>query len=279
MSFIELIKYLFLGIVQGITEVLPISSSGHVELFKALLGIEMDENLIFLILLNTGSLLAFIIIYFKKLLELGSSFLVYIFKPSLREKNYQNYIFFSKILVASIPAGIFGLLMSDLIDSAMATYDILLAGVGLLVTGTVIYFVSKVHLKRGSTYLNWYDVLFIGLAQAVAIFPGISRSGMTTSTALKRGLGIDTALNFSFLMYIPISLASLLFMITDVGSSDFSALSVEILIYYLFAFVGAVFATMIAYKLIFNIFRSGRIRYFSYYCFAVGLLAVVLYLI
>ncbi|PKK95654.1 MAG: UDP pyrophosphate phosphatase, partial [Tenericutes bacterium HGW-Tenericutes-5] len=105
-DFIELLKYLFLGLIQGITEVLPVSSSGHVELTKALVGLDIEQDIIFLILLNTGSLFTFIIIYFKRLKELIKSFLIYVFKPSKRLENEENTLFLVKILVACIPAGL-----------------------------------------------------------------------------------------------------------------------------------------------------------------------------
>ena len=279
MDWLEFFKYLFLGIIQGITEVLPISSSGHVELFKALLGVEVSDSLVFLILLNTGSLATFLIIYAKKLFTLIKSFILYILKPTLRIEHQDNFIYFSKVLVACIPAGIVGLLFNDFIEECMCNYDILFAGMGLLLTATVLYFVSKMSFKRGSSHLSWLDTLFIGLAQSVAILPGVSRSGMTTSTALKRGSGIDSALNFSFLMYIPISFATLLLSILKFDSSEIANVTKFDFIYYVFAFLGAMVATFVAYKLIFNIFRSGKLKYFSYYCFGVGLLAVFLYIV
>jgi undecaprenyl-diphosphatase len=147
-----------------------------------------------------------------------------------------------------------------------------------LITATVIYYISTIDYRRDNKKINWWDTLFIGLAQAVAIFPGISRSGMTTSTALKRGSGINNALNFSFLMYIFISIASTGLMVVDFTKESATISSAQY-IYYIFAFVGAMVATYIAYKLIFNIFKTGRLKYFSYYCFGVGLLAIAIFVI
>jgi len=277
-SIIEFLKHIFLGIVQGITEVLPISSSGHVELVKALIGLESDDNIIFLILLNTGSLATFIIIYFKRLLELSKSFFVYIFKKSKRKDNYVNLIYLLKVLIACIPAGIFGLFFKQIFEESLANYAILVSGIGLLITATVIYYVSADNFSEAETNISWTDTLFIGLAQAFAIVPGISRSGMTTSTALKRGNGISSALNFSFLMYIFISIATTGLLVVELIQEGSSISGVQYT-YYLFAFLAAMIATYIAYKLIFNIFKSGKLRYFSYYCFAVGLLAILLFII
>ena len=277
-SIVELLKYLFLGLIQGITEVLPVSSSGHVELTRALVGIEVDQNVIFLILLNTGSLFTFLIIYFKRLVELAKSFFIYIFKPTKRLENKENTVFLLKILIASIPAGIAGLFLNPIIEQVCDNRGILLVGVGLLVTATVIYYISTINFRRDNKSVGWLDTLFIGLAQAVAIFPGISRSGMTTSTAIKRGTGINNALNFSFLMYIFISIASTGLLVIDFTKESATISNVQI-IYYIVAFLGAMAATYVAYKLIFNIFRSGKLKYFSYYCFAIGLLAVILFVI
>jgi len=276
---IALLKFIFLGLVQGITEVLPISSSGHVELMKALIGLDTNQGLVFLIILNTGSFATFVIIYFKKIMELSKSLVIYLFVSSQRAKHYDNFIYASKILVACIPAGIFGLLLNNMIENFMIVYNLLFVSIGLLTTATVLYFVSGIRFRKGSGHLSWLDILFVGLAQAVAIFPGISRSGMTTSTALKRGSGITAALNFSFMIYIPISFATILLMIFDFTSDDARILTKIDVFYYFFAFVAAMIATFIAYKLIFNIFRSGKLKYFSYYCFGVGFLALLLYVL
>ncbi|MDY0024084.1 MAG: undecaprenyl-diphosphate phosphatase [Candidatus Izemoplasmatales bacterium] len=270
---LELIKYILLGIVQGVTEVLPISSSGHVELIKGIFNIDMDRNIFFLIVLNTGSLLAFIVIYFKKLFELAKSFFVFIFVPQKRAENKENFIYLMKVVVACIPAGIAGLLLGDYLENFIENYSLLVAGIGLLITATVIYFVSKLNFENNKAKVSWWDVLFIGLAQSAAIVPGISRSGMTTSTALKRDVDITHALNFSFLMYIFISIGALG---KDLLSESITINNTEI-IYYGFAFIAAIIFTYIAYKFIFNIFKSGKLNYFSYYCFGVGALAIFLF--
>lgn len=277
-DFLAFIKYIFLGIVQGITEVLPVSSSGHVELIKHLLNLDVEGEVLFLILLNTGSLATFLIVYRHRLYALIKSFVLYIFKPSKRYEHYENTIYLLKVLLACVPAGIAGILIKPTLESFMVDYGVLLAGVGLLVTATVIYCISKIRFSRNNTDISWYDSLLIGLAQAVAIFPGISRSGMTTSTALKKGVGIKSALDFSFLMYIFISLAATGLMFFDLSESSGVMENVQYL-YYFFAFIFTMIATYIAYKLIFNIFKTGKLRYFSYYCFAAGILSVLLFVV
>jgi undecaprenyl-diphosphatase len=152
-------------------------------------------------------------------------------------------------------------------------------GIGFLVSGTVLFIIRDVKIKRGKTMINWADAIFIGLAQAVAIFPGVSRSGITSSTSIKRGMGIDSALNFSFMMYIPLSFGSILLYLRDLGSEGLGLVSNDYIVYYGLAFVGAMGATYLAYKLIFNIFKSGKLRYFSYYLFTIGLLSMFYFMI
>ncbi len=288
MDIIEALKYLILGIVQGITEVIPVSSSGHVELAQIILNVTTEEKLLFLILVNTGSLMTFLIIYFKRIIELIRDFFVYIFKKNLREERYNNFIFAVRIIVACIPAAIVGFFLDDIINDSLLTYGTLFVGVGLLVTGTMLYFIKDTRILKGKTMINWTDTLLIGLAQSVAVFPGISRSGMTTATSIKRGMGIDSALNFSFLLYIPLSVGSLFLMIykvydkvNNLGLTLTESLGVpggEYILYYGLAFVGAAVATYFAYRLVFNIFKSGKLKYFSYYAFAIGLISIFYYM-
>jgi len=279
MNIWEAIKYFFLGIIQGITEVLPISSSGHVELAKTLFNLQVDEGLLFLILVNTGSLIAFFLIYFKDIVSIVRSFVLYLFFPSKRDEYKEGFEYALKLLIASIPAAILGLLLSDVIDSLLLEYNVLLTGVGLVFTGTILMLVAQGKIKKGFTQVTYLDALLLGLAQGVAIMPGVSRSGTTAATALKRGMGLDSALRFSFLMYIPISIGSLLLYFTDFTSSDLVLPGSEYLIYYILAFVGAAVATFFAFKFIFNVFRTGKLIYFSYYCLIVGVLSMTLYII
>lgn len=279
LDILEAIKYLFLGIIQGITEVLPISSSGHVEIAQTFFNVQKDEGLLFLILVNTGSLLTFLIIYWKKLIELIRDFFLYIFVPSKRAETRKNFIYDLRIVVACIPAAIVGFFSGDFIDNTiLAQYGTFFVGIGFLVSGSVLFTIRDVRIKKGKTMINWTDTILIGLAQAVAILPGISRSGMTSSTSIKRGMGIDSALNFSFLMYIPLSIGSILLYVNDIKEEGLGLLGNECILYYGLAFIGAAVATYFAYKLIFNIFKSGKVKYFSYYLFILGVFSMFYYM-
>ncbi|MFO7968652.1 MAG: undecaprenyl-diphosphate phosphatase [Bacillota bacterium] len=280
MQILESIKYLILGIVQGLTEVLPISSSGHVEIFKYLLKVDIYESITFLIIVNTGSLVTFVFIYSKKIGQLIKGFCIYIFNKDNRDKYKAEFIYTLKIIIATIPAGVVGLLFEEKIDAFMLDYALLVVGIGLLLTATVLYYVTSLEpFKKGKTQISWYDSIFIGLAQSVALIPGVSRSGMTSSTALKRGNSISSALDFAFIMYIPISFASIILMVYKILAKETTSFELSNIHNYFFAFLGAMIATYFAYKLIFNIFRSGKLRYFSYYCFGASLFALILFVL
>jgi undecaprenyl-diphosphatase len=276
---IEAIKYLILGIIQGVTEVLPISSSGHVELAKVLLAMDRQEGLLFLILVNTGSLLAFLFFYSKDLWRILKDFIRHLKHPETREMSGPNYHYAWKLVVATIPAGIVGVLLSDLIDRMMIEYNILLSGVGLLFTATILYLIGYRRYRHGLPTLTYKEAGLIGLGQAIAILPGISRSGLTTAIGLKKGLSIDAALKFSFMMYIPISLGSILLYLKDIVVDGYALPGAEYAVYYLIAFLAAFVSTLVAFRFIFNIFRTNKLKYFSYYCFAMAFLSIVLFIV
>jgi len=278
MDFIEALKYFILGLIQGITEVLPISSSGHVELVKAIIHIDFDQDLLFLVLVNTGSLVTIIFLYFNRLVSIIKDFFLYLFKKSTRETTRIGFGLGLKLIVATIPATIVGLVFKGMIETLMIQYNVLLSGIGLIFTGNILFLVSAKRIRRGFTQITYKDAILVGIAQSIALIPGVSRSGMTTATAINSGMGIDSALNFSFLMYIPISIGSLLLSMKDIFDTGVSIANSAIYIYYLLAFVAAVFATYVAYKLVFNIFKSGKLKYFVVYCILIGLVSIGLFI-
>lgn len=277
-SFVVFLKYLLIGIIQGVAEVLPISSSGHVELFKVLLGVDIDHNLLFLIFVNTGSLVAFLCIFAKDIARLVRSFFLFIFAPTRREENREEFLFVLKLGIASIPAMLVGLLLSHAIDAAIETYGTLLSGMGLFLTGTILLLTSRHHARRSPTAIGFIDATLIGVAQATALLPGLSRSGVTVSTGINRGLGLGSVVRFSFMMYLVVSFGSLLLEIDEFVGDPVATTAPEAAGYAV-SFIAATIATFAAYKLVMNAFRSEKLRYFAAYCFAIGLLSVVLYVV
>ncbi len=253
MDFIILIV---LGLVQGITEFLPISSSGHLVLIERLFGIEADLVLLN-ILLHCATLLAVVIYYRKTLLYL-------ITHPFCKMNKY--------LIVATIPAVIFVLLFNNFVDTVLANY--IFVGIGFILTAIflalALYFMNK---NPNPQPLNYKNTLIMGISQAFAVFPGLSRSGTTLAFGLVAGTERQTALDFSFLMSIPIILASLVYQLLF---SDFSTAFTEINTFALFlsfitAFASALAGLFLMKKLIKNI----NLAYFIPYLLATGILTII----
>ena len=279
LEFVEAIKYIIMGIIQGVTEVLPISSSGHVEIVKNLLNPHANESLLFLILVNTGSLLAFLLFYRRKIMVLVRGFCLFLFKKDRSESVLENMRFIIKLVLASIPAAIVGIFLRSVFDRLILDYTTLIAGVGLLFTGTVLMAVRGRKHLFGDGHVSTKDSILIGLAQVLALFPGVSRSGMTTSMALKQEVRLDRALDFSFMLYIPISIGSLIFTFYDFAKEGFTISSGAYPLYYFLAFIFAFFGSLVAFRYVFNMFKNGKLTHFAVYCLVIGTFGILLFLI
>lgn len=282
MSIVELLKYIFLGLIQGLTEVLPISSSGHVALSQELLQITADEGILFLTLVNIGSLLA-ILYHFRKIINklIAESF-KYVFGKNKNEEYITSFRYVLLIVVATIPTIILGYTFSKRIDLIYHQYPMFVVGVGLLITATFLYSVRFAPNKHIRQEVSLKDAIIIGLVQPFSIFPGISRSGITTSTGLMRKTSMETSLTFSFMLYIPISIGSLvLFAIRWVSDPQVVHFGLDSsnsfqLFYYLAAFIASFTATKISLKYIFKWFRQGKLVYFAIYTLLLGLIALAI---
>ncbi|MFA5036072.1 MAG: undecaprenyl-diphosphate phosphatase [Candidatus Izemoplasmatales bacterium] len=277
-DFLELLKYFILGMIQGLTEVLPISSSGHVMLFKLLLDLQADEGLLFMILVNSGSLVVFLFVYRKDLREMIVGFFRYIFYPKMRTIDRQQFLFVLKLGIATVPAALTGFLLSNLIDQGLILYGGLFSGIGLLLTATVLLFVSQRRFLSGHKEISYKDAFLVGIVQAITPLPGVSRSGMTTVAALGNDVHIDSAIRFSFLLYIPLSIGSLGILVAKIFTTGFETLGTQYYIYYIVAFFASVIFTAVGFLIIKPIFKTGKLRYFSLYCFGAGALSILLFL-
>lgn len=281
LSFLELLKYIFLGLIQGLTEVLPISSSGHVEIAKAFLQINADEGILFLTLVNLGSLIAIVYHFRKLIISVISETWNFIFFPSLREQSKEGFYYGMKILVAAIPTAIIGLLFKNSIEQFYTQYIMFVVAIGLLITSTLLYIVRNSPNKHVDQNLSFKDSIIIGLVQPFSIFPGLSRSGITTSTGLLRKVSMDTALSFSFMLYIPVSFGSFLIFFFQwiLNPTEFN-LGFDITnkyqyVYYGFAFLASLIATRLSLKYIFSWFRQGKLIWFSVYTMFLGIFALI----
>jgi undecaprenyl-diphosphatase len=261
------LKYLLLGFVQGATEPIPVSSSGHLIIFQNLLGIERS-GLSFEILTNTASLIAICFIFRKDLTRLIVNGLQYL---RTRDNQYKaDFMFIMYIIVGTIPAVIIGMLFKDQIDEYFTS--IYTVSVGLLVTGIALWLIRNLRGRKRDGDLSFKDAIIVGLAQAIALIPGISRSGSTVITSIAVGMKQDTALRFSFMLYIPVSLGGLVLGVSDIASDpDRSTLFIP----YVIAFLTTLFVTYFAMRWFMNIMAKGNLIYFSYYCFVVGILLLI----
>ncbi|WP_029328990.1 undecaprenyl-diphosphate phosphatase [Lentibacillus jeotgali] len=268
-AFWLLIKYIVLGLLQGFTEPIPISSSGHLVIIRNLFGVGI-EGLSFEIMVNFGSLIAVLVIYRKDIYRLVENGVRYITTRAEDAKSDFQFIMF--LILATIPTGIIGLLFKDFIE-AQLNDSVVVVGVALLVTGGALWIIRNLRGHKGEGGITVLDAIIVGLAQSVALVPGISRSGATIVAAMLVGMKTETALRFSFLLYIPVSLGITILSAGEIigSDSDFSAVAIPSVL----AFAAAIVATYYSLRWFINIMARGNLKYFAYYCFAVGILVIL----
>ncbi len=248
------IQALILGIVQGFTEFLPISSSGHLVLAQAILGIEQPGNE-FEILVHLGTLASVLLVFFNDIKSL---------LLSLTSKKSQLFIFF--VLVGTLPAICIGLGFKNILESLFDNMDAV--GGALIFTGLMLYCSS--FIKRKNREHSIVTSILIGCAQAVAIIPGVSRSGMTICTALFLGLSPKEAARFSFLLAIPAISGAGILTVLDVSGGFQLPLSVSIV-----AFLSSFGVGVVALKWLLGWLEQGKLHYFGAYCLSVGIITLV----
>jgi len=262
-----LVQYFILGLVQGITEPIPISSSGHLIIFRELFGIEA-KGLSFEIFVNTASLLAVIVIYWSDIVRLVKNGFIYIIKRDPAAKSDFQFIIY--LIIATIPVGIVGVLFGDAIGEALSGINVV--GITLLITAVALWIIKDLRGKKRDGDLTVKDSIIVGLAQTVAVTPGISRSGATIVASMLTGMKQETALRFSFLLYIPVSLGTAILDIPDMVQDEVFQ---SLLIPHIIAFITSFIASYFALKWLMNIMANGKLQYFSYYCVIVGLLVLI----
>ncbi len=265
----------FLGVVQGLTEFLPVSSSGHLVAFQHLLGLQSPE-LLFDVVVHGGTLLAVLLVYGKDLWEIiKESF--FATAEMVRQGNvgavWQNRPHFrlgAYLLIGTVPAAVAGLLFQDALEEAFAS--LLSVGCMLLVTGTVL-FGTKLSKGpgRGLEDLSLRDCLVIGIAQSFALLPGISRSGITIATGLFCGLKRDLTARFSFLLSVPAILGANILQAYKARETlqEINAWP------FLLGGLAALATGYVALRLLLRVVHKGKLFHFSYYCWTVGTIIVL----
>ncbi len=267
-EFIEIIKYIVLGIIQGITEIFPISSSGHLTLFSHLFKIDMGAFPTFLMITNMGSFLALLYFFRKDVAQLIKGTFCYLIKKD--ETGKEDFIYVLKLAIAVIPIGIVGILIKDYLPD-----DLLSVGFALVITSGLLYYVYRQKDIQWKNDLTWKNALIIGAFQMFAVFPGISRSGITISGGLTQKVELKKVLRFSFLSYLLISVPVSLLGIYEAFKGSESIHYVG----YTLAFVMSFVFSLITVRFLYNYVKVKYLIYFSIYCLVIGLLCIILYII
>ena len=252
---------LILGLIQGLTEFLPVSSSGHLELGKSILGIQGSENLLFTVTVHGATVLSTLVIFYKDILGLLKGLFAFRWNPETR--------FIAKLFLSMIPVAFLGVFFRDEVESYF-TGNALFVGSMLLINSFVLALTSLV--KSGLKMIPFMDALVIGIAQAVAVLPGISRSGATISTGLLLRNRKDEVTRFSFLMVIiPILGANFMDLMSGDLQNNTQVGGIPLLIGFLTAFLTGLFAC----KWMIGIVRKGKLIWFALYCFIIGMVAII----
>ncbi len=268
-------KYIVVALVQGLSEILPISSSGHILIVENLLNMKTDLTLA--IFVHFGSLIAVLAYYFKDLVNIVKGVCLYVFKKNREEETIYNAKLFLYLVIASLPAAIIGLLFDDFIESTLSS--LLFVFIFLLITGTLLLINKKLNKERTLKEMKPVDALVIGCFQGIGILPGISRSGITIFGNKVRGFKNEDSAKFAFLMFIPVSFGSFLLEVIKIFKADSISISQNDIVAYIVAIIISGLTTFIALKYIFAIIKKGKLHYFAFYCYLVGIVGLIVLLI
>lgn len=281
MSLLELLKYIFLGIAQGFTEILPISSSGHVGFFQVIFNLQTETGLFLTSLLNLGSFLA-IVIYFRKFLkELIKDFLKYVFKNDRNPDTVMNFKYVVALILATLPIAVIGLLFRNYIENLYSSNLIIIIGVGFFVSATLLFVFKDVVNKHVNKKISYKDGFIIGLIQPIALIPGLSRLAVTICSGLDRKKSMETSLTFAILLGLPIALGELILGARQLIINPdvyFGSLDTSLWCNYLYlfvAFTASVVVTLFALNKIYIWVRKGRFGFFALYNAFIGLIAFI----
>ena len=271
-----LIESILLGIIQGLTEFLPVSSSGHIELGKALLDVHPKDPLLFSIVVHAATALSTMVVYRRDIQEIIRDVFKFQWNESAR--------FVVMIVLSMLPVMVVGLAFEDQVE-ALFEGQVVLVGCMLLLTGGLLFFSDRYHSQDGP--VTFGKALIVGIAQAIAILPGISRSGSTISVALLLGIDRARAARFSFLMVLPPILGATLLKVKDYLGAE-SALNTAVpvvdaaaegsdvgTVALVAGFIAAFVAGLLACQWMIALVKRSKLDYFAIYCFVAGIAAIV----
>jgi undecaprenyl-diphosphatase len=264
----DILKIIILAIVQGLTEFLPVSSSGHLALAEYLLGIE-SPGVTLEVFLHFGTFMSVLVIFWKDIAKIIIAFFGNFWKvwkyPTVMKEN-EDFAMGIYIILSMIPAGIVGVLFEEQIDGFFD--NILMVGIALIVTGTVLFLTQWAQNEKRP--LNWWRTILMGIAQAIAIIPGISRSGSTVSTGMFLGMPREKVAKFSFLMALPLIFGATIMKAKTAFATEGFIWS-GIIIGTITAFLFGYFAV----KWLLRAIIKGRLYLFGFYCLILGFIAII----
>jgi len=286
-------KAILMGFIQGLTEFLPVSSSGHLALVKQIFKMDTGSGILFDVLLHVATLLVICIVYFKDVARLVIELIgiirdvfrnIVIFFKGMGGAQKSDYIpimtssyrrFASMIIISTIPTGILGLLLNDIVDAASA--NMIVTGVCLIGTGTILFIADFIEGRNKKPKdANLGDAFCVGAAQGIATLPGLSRSGTTIAACLLCGFDRRFAVKYSFIMSIPAVLGALILELTKLGSESITAGDVGCY------FVGMIVAAVVGFGALIAVMKlvmSKYFKYFGFYCMGIGLISIILFFV
>ena len=245
---------IILGIVQGLTEFLPVSSSGHLVIIQSIFKNFSQPGISFDVFLHFGTLISVLIFFRKEIIDI----------LKFKQKNW-----IILIIVATIPAGIVGVFLKDFIENLFTNVN--LVAIALIITGIILFISDKVKGEiKDENKINIKDAIIIGIAQAFAIIPGISRSGSTISTGIFCGLNRDVAVKFSFIMSIPAIIGAVI-----LSLPEFKTINSQFYLPYLCGFLASVITGLLSLKLLTIITKMKNLKFFSFYCWIIALGVII----
>ena len=287
----NLLQAIFMGLIQGLTKFLPVSSSGHLAIFQQLFKMETDTGVLFEVLLHLGTLVAVCVVFWKDVRNLvvhgiglivdlavnGWSWLMNTIKKENRP--YRRVIknayrkFAALIIVTTIPTGIIGIVFRGPIEKAGST--LIVPGICLVITAIVLLLVDgRPNGKKKAKATNYKDAALIGVAQGIATLPGISRSGSTIAACVFLGLDRSFAVKYSFLASVPAIVGANILQLPHLGDSTITG---GLIVNYLVGMLVAGVVGFVCIKLMINVVKRARYEYFAYYCAALGIVSIVCY--
>jgi len=260
---LELVKAIFLGVVQGLTEFLPVSSSGHLVLTSQLLDFR-EQGVIFDVCVHLGTLLSVCIVFRRELFAMCCA--PFQLAAGKRDEHIQHYFLWDVyVVIATLPAVIVGLFFKERIE--LLFHSSLVVYVMLAVTGTIM--ITARYLPQRNAGMNWYRAILVGSAQAMAILPGLSRSGSTIFVGMAVGIAREEIARFSFIMSIPAILGAA---VLQLGPLLQESLPTGIMITFSAGALAAAIAGYLAIKLLLDVIRRNRLQWFGYYCLVLAVL-------